>query len=233
MRFFLASSAVALASLCAPLAAATRNYTVTSFDRIRVEGPYAVSVRVGGASFARAEGGQRALDAVSLRVEGRTLYVRADRSAQVGNFGGGSSAPVTISVGTPDLAQATLSGAGSVAIDRLRGLEFVLLLSGSGSASIASADVDRLRVSLIGAGSARLAGRARQFTAIIRGPGSIEAAGLVSADATLSALGAATMTASASNSAKVSASGTASIALEGRPACDLKVAGSATVTGCR
>ena len=117
MRIILASAA-ALAAFAAT--AATRSYTITSFDRIRVEGPYAVSVGVGGSSFASATGTQRAIDAVSLRVEGRTLYVRADRSAWGGNpdVPGG---PVTIRVGTHDLAQASLSGAGSIAIDKLRG----------------------------------------------------------------------------------------------------------------
>ena len=240
MRITLAPFApfAALAVLCAmtagaaPAVAATRNYTITSFDRIRVEGPYAVDVAVGRSSFARATGDQRALDAVSLRVEGRTLYVRADRSA----WGAGKREPggrVTISVGTPELSQAVINGAGSVAIDRLRGLEFTLLVSGSGAGSVGAADVDQLRVSVIGAGTARLVGRAKQFTAVIRGPGSIEAAALASNDATLSALGPATISANAGNSAKVTASGTASVALTGRAACELKISGSATVTGCR
>ena len=215
-----------------PAAAATRTYTITSFDRIRVEGPYAVEVAVGRSSFARASGTQRAIDAVSLRVEGRTLYVRADRSAW-GGTPDQPAGPVTIQLGTPDLAQASLNGAGSIAIDRVRALEFSLLVSGSGAASLAAADIDQMRVSVIGAGTARIGGRARQWTGLIRGPGSIDAGALRSTDATLSALGPATLIATVTNSARVTASGTASIALQGRPACELKASGSAVVTGCR
>lgn len=237
MRLILAPAAVIVAfAASVPALAATRSYTITSFDTIRVEGPYAVSVRVGGASFARASGAQRGVDAVSLRVEGRTLYVRADRSTPRSAFAGGDSAgsgPVVIAVGTPDLAQAMLNGAGSLAIDRLRRLEFVLTISGSGSASVARAELDRLRVSLSGAGAATIAGRAKQFSATVRGAGSLDAGALASRDATLSVLGPASVKASVSNSAKVTASGTAAVALTGGAACELKVSGSASVTGCR
>ena len=75
LAFFVA---VAVAS---PATAADRNYSVTSFDRIRVEGPYSVNVTTNVAPFARASGDLRAIDRVSLRVEGRTLYVRANRPA--------------------------------------------------------------------------------------------------------------------------------------------------------
>ena len=232
MRIILASAAALAAfAATATAAAATRSYTITSFDRIRVEGPYAVSVAVGGSSFASATGTQRAIDAVSLRVEGRTLYVRADRSAWGGNPDV-PAGPVTIRVGTHDLEQASLSGAGSIAIDKLRGLEFVLLASGSGTVSIAHADLDRLRVSVLGAATAKVAGRAKQFAGLIRGAGSLDAGGLAANDATLSANGAATIRALATNTARINASGTASVAIEGGAACTLKVSGSASVTGC-
>ncbi|MCY7339117.1 MAG: DUF2807 domain-containing protein [Sphingomonas bacterium] len=230
MRIILAFSLLAAAA--APSTAAERNYSVTSFDRIRVEGPYAVSLITNRSPFARASGSRAALDAVSLRVEGRTLYVRADRSAW-GGTPGQPAGPVRIELGTHDLAQASLSGSGSVAIDRVRGLNFVLLVSGSGSGSIADVDVDQFRVSVIGAASAKVAGRAKQFTGNIRGAGSLDAAALMTKDVALSALGPVTLRASASNSAKITASGTSTVVLEGGAACELKVSGSATVTGCR
>lgn len=233
MRIILAPIVLAAVfAASAPAAAADRNYSVSSFDRIRVEGPYAVSVTTNVAPFARASGSLRALDGVSLRVEGRTLYVRADRSAW-GADADRPAGPVTIAVGTHDLAHASLNGAGSVTIDRIRGLEFVLLTSGSGSARVTDAEVDNLRVSVVGAASAGVAGRAKLFTGNIRGAGVIDAAGLVSNDAVLSALGPVVIRAQITNTAKITASGTATITIEGRPACELKVSGSAVVTGCK
>ncbi len=219
------------AATAAPATAADRNYSVTSFDRIRVEGPYAVSLTTNVAPFARASGSLRALDSVSLRVEGRTLYVRTDRSA----WGSGADkpvGPVTISVGTHDLAHASVNGAGSLAIDRVRGLEFVLLVSGSGSGSVAQADIDKLRVSVVGAAQASIGGKAKHFTGNIRGAGVLDASRLAANDAVLSALGPVTIRAAATNSAKITAAGTATVTLDGGASCDLKVTGSAIVTGC-
>lgn len=225
LAFFLA------AAVAIPATAADRNYSVTSFDRIRVEGPYAVNLTTNVAPFARASGSQRGLDSVSLRVEGRTLHVRANRSAW-GSDADKPAGAVTISVGTHDLAHASVNGTGSLAIDKVRGLEFVLLVSGSGSGSVALADIDKLRVSVVGAAQAKVGGKAKLFTGNIRGAGVLDAAGLDANDVALTALGPVTLRATATNSAKITAAGVATVALEGGASCELKVTGSAVVTGC-
>lgn len=230
MRTILALFFILVAA--SPLYAAQRNYTVTDFTRVRVEGPFAVTLATNVAPFARAVGSQRALDRVSLKVEGRTLVIKVDRSA----WGAGTDeqvGPVTIAVGTHDLEQAALVGPGSLSIDRVRGLNFALSSFGSGAASIGTVGVDRLRVMLEGSGSARVAGAAKAFDASLNGPGLIDAAALTAKDATLSAMGPASLRALVTNSAKINATGTATITLDGGAACTSKVSGSAVVTGCR
>jgi hypothetical protein len=221
-----------LAAAATPLAAAERTFTVTDFTRVRVEGPFAVSLATGVAPFARASGSQRGLDRVSLKVEGRTLVIRVDRSA----WGGSpdeDAGPVTIAIGTHDLEQAVLSGAGSLAIDRVRGLSFSLSSFGSGATSIGKVDADRLRIFAQGSGSTRVAGTTKQLDAALDGPGMIDASELSAKDATLSAMGPASLRATVTSSAKLIAAGTATIALDGGAACERKVSGSAVVTGCR
>lgn len=230
MRIFLALFFIIVAA--SPLYAAQRNYTVTDFTRVRVEGPYAVTLATNVSPYARAVGSQRALDRVSLKVEGRTLIIRVDRSAW-GGSPNEQAGPVTISVGTHEIEQAMLVGPGSLAIDRVRGLNFALSSFGSGAASIADVAVDRLRMAVEGSGSARVAGTTKQFDASLNGPGLIDAAGLNAKDATLSAMGPASLRASVTNTAKINATGTATITLEGGAACVQKVTGSAVVNGCR
>lgn len=230
MRIILALFFILVAA--SPLAAAERNYTVTDFTRVRVEGPFAVTLKTRVAPFARASGSQRALDRVSLRVEGRTLIIRAERSAW-GGQPGEQAGPVTISVGTHDLEQAALIGSGSLAIDRVRGLNFVLSAFGSGAASIAEVAVDRLRLAVQGSGSMRVAGATKQLAVTLNGPGLIDAAALTAKDATLSAMGPASLRVRVTNNAKLTVTGTASVTLDGGAACERKVSGSATVTGCR
>src|SRR5262245_44026358 len=121
-------SLLALASLPAPQAVdaatpATRNYSVPSFDRIRIDGPYQVALRTNVSPFARAMGSPLALDGLSIGVEGRTLVVRAG-SGGWGGYDGEDRGPVTIEVGTPDLKTAWINGAGALTVDKVRGLSF-------------------------------------------------------------------------------------------------------------
>jgi len=222
--------AALLALASAPAAAETRNYSVTGFDRVRVEGPFAVSLTNNVAPFARATGSLRAIDGVTIRVEGTTLVIQANRSA----WGGGNrpAGPVTIAVGTHDLRQASVSGAGSLAIDSVRGLEFSLGLLGTGQGSIGRVDVDRLKLALVGSGDAQLAGKAKSFTATVRGGAMLDASALATKDLTVTAMGPAKIAAMASGTAAITASGTASVAITGGPECTVKASGSATVSGC-
>lgn len=212
--------------------AAKRNYSVTSFDRIRVDGPYEVKLRTNVAPFARASGTQSSIDGVSVGVEGRTLVVRKGSNGW-GGYPGEDRGPVTIEVGTHELQSAYINGAGALDIDRVRGLGFSVDINGPGMARIEAADVDQLKIGITGAGTARVAGRAKKLTAIVRGTSSFEAENLKSNDAVIGAEGPSVVRASVSNSAKVDASGLASVTLTGSPACELNTKGSAKVVGCK
>lgn len=224
--------AVLLLLSAEPAAAAERNFSVTSFDRIRLEGPFAVQLTTGKSPFARASGSPQALDGVVVEVTGRTLVVRPNRSSW-GGYPGKPAGPVEIAVGTHDLSSAVLNGSGALAIDKVKGLAFDLTIQGAGTASIGSVAVDRLTAGIAGAGSASLGGKTLKFTAIVRGTSSMDASALQAKDVKIGAEGPATIQANASATAEVDARGTAAITLAGNPACKVIAAGSATVTGCR
>lgn len=224
---------ISLLLLAAPAGAAERNYSVTSFDRIRVDGPYQVTLKTNVSPFAKASGAQASLEGVSIKVEGRTLTVRADTSRTWGGYPGEGRGPVTIVVGTHELSTAWVNGAGALFIDRVKGLSFNLFIQGSGVARIDAADVDQLRVGLSGSASSRLAGRALKMTANVSGSSSLDAESLAVKDAVISAEGPALVRASVTGTAKVNALGLASVALEGTPSCEVKAQGSSTVSGCR
>ena len=231
MRTFLFALGASCA-LCVPAGAATRNFGITSFTKVRVEGPFQVSLATGVAPFARASGSSAALDRVQVDMRGDTLVVRTNSSSWSG-YPGRDPGPVEISLGTHDLSSAWLNGSGGLSIDRVRGLGFTLSVQGSGRAAIGSADVDQLGVSVVGSGSGKLAGRTKKLTALVRGIGALDASGLVSTGATVGLEGAATVDATVTDAVTVDAKGPATVSLKGRPACTLKVAGSASVSGCR
>jgi hypothetical protein len=230
MRTFLFIAGLAL--LGAPVGAATRNFGITSFDKVRVDGPFKVALKTGVAPFARATGSPQALDRVAVEVRGNTLVVHTNLDSW-GGYPGKDPGPVEISLGTHDLSAAWLNGSGSLAIDRVKGLSFNLSVQGSGAGEIGQANIDQLNVSVVGTASARLAGQAAKMTAVIRGVSTLDAAALSTKDATLGADGAATIAANVANSVTVDASGPATVQLTGGPACTLRVSGSASVSGCR
>ena len=222
----------AITLLASPAGAATRNFGVDGFDRIRVDGPYKVRLTTGMAPFARVTGSPAAIDRVAIDTQGRTLVVHVSRSSW-GGYPGAAPGPVEISVGSHELSAAWVNGSGSLDIDRIKGLKFELAVQGSGSTTIAEADVDELRITLFGNASASVAGRAAKLSASQRGITSFNAPGLAAKDATIASEGGSTTSAAVSNSAKITATGTSTVTLTGDPSCTVRANGSATVSGCR
>ena len=226
-----------LASLPAPSAVrgatpTTRNYSVTSFDRIRIDGPYKVELKTNVSPYARATGSPLSLDGLSIGVEGRTLIVRQG-SGGWGGYSGENRGPVTISVGTPDLRNAWINGSGALTVDRVRGLSFDLAIQGAGVATVDQLDVDQFKTGISGSGSVRLAGKVAKLTATVRGTSTFDGDALLVKDAVIGAEGPSTVRTTVTNSAKVDALGLASVTLAGKPACTVNAKGSATVTGCK
>ncbi|HEX5258357.1 MAG TPA: DUF2807 domain-containing protein [Sphingomicrobium sp.] len=229
MRTFLL--AAALCAIAAPAAAATRNFGIEDFQKVRVDGPFKVTLRTRVAPFATASGSAAALDRVAIEVRGDTLVVHSNLDSW-GAYSGKDVGPVEISLGTHDLSAAWLNGSGALLIDRVQGLKFDLSVQGSGAGEIGTVSIDQLNVSVVGTASVRLAGQAAKLTAVIRGISSLDAAALSAKDATLGAEGAATIAANISDSVTVDASGPATVRLSGAPSCTLRVSGSASVSGC-
>ncbi len=230
MRTFILAAAIC--AIAAPTNAATRNFGITGFDKIRVDGPYKVRLTTGVAPFASASGSTAALDGLSIDVRDDILIVHSSLDSW-GGYPGKDVGPVEVSLGTHELSAAWLNGSGTLSINHVEGLKFGLSVQGSGAADIAQADVDQFNVSVLGTASARLAGQAGKVTAVIRGISTFDASGLSTKDATLGADGAATIAANISGSVKVDATGPATVRLTGGPSCTLQVSGSASVTGCR
>ncbi|MBV9528957.1 DUF2807 domain-containing protein [Sphingomonas sp.] len=234
MRIALLLAASSAAIACAvPATAATRNFTVTGFEQVRVEGPFRVKLATGVPPSASATGPQAALDRVAIDVIGRTLVVHSDVSAWGGDPDSSDGGPVEISIGTHDLSSAALTGSGLLQIDSVTALSFKGSVQGSGEIDIAKADVDQLSMDLTGTASARVTGKAGTLTLTTRGSSAFDGSALSTKDATLTAEGAATVKALVTDSATIRASGPASITLSGNPGCTTRAGGSASVVGCK
>lgn len=225
---FRAFPATVLLAAAAPAAAAERSYSITDFDRVQVEGPYEVTLATGRSSSARASGSPEALDRVTVEVQGRTLRIRANRSAW-GGTAGGPVGPVRIEVTTRDLASAAVVGSGTLAIDRARGLRLDLSVSGSGRLSVGKIEADNLVVGLLGSGRISAAGSAKQLKATIQGTGDLDAPELRADDARVQADTSGTVTVTAGRTADVKATGPGDVTIAGTPSCTVKATGSGRV----
>ena len=125
MRTFL-PAVLALAIPSAPGFAATRNFGIESFTKVRVEGPYKVILTTGVAPFAKASGSTTGLDRIAIDVRGDTLVVQTNPSAW-GGYPGEDPGPVEVTIGTHELSSAALTGAGSLSINHVEGLELCLV----------------------------------------------------------------------------------------------------------
>jgi hypothetical protein len=219
---------LAAALLAAPAAAAERSYPVTDFDRIQVEGPFEVTLATGQSSHVRASGSADALDRVSIEVEGRLLRIRANASAW-GGTPGQSPGPIRIEASTQDLANATMLGSGSLAIDKARGLRVGLALGGNGRMSVGAVDVDNLIVDLLGSGRITIAGHAKQMHATVKGSGDVIGADLTADDLQLGTDTAGTVTIGRARSAKIVATGPGDVTIGGTPACTVDNKGAGRV----
>jgi hypothetical protein len=224
--------AAMLVATSAPAAAATRNFGIQDFQKVRIDGPFRVRLATGVAPFAKATGSPAALDRVAVEVRGETLVIHSNLDSW-GGYPGKDIGPVEISVGTHDLSAAWVNGSGAIVIDKVKGLKFDFSVQGTATGEIGQANIDQLNVSVVGTANARLAGQAGKMTAVIRGLSSLDASGLATKDATLGADGSATIAADVSNSVTVDATGPATVRLAGGPACTLRVSGSTSVSGCR
>ncbi|MBB5697525.1 head GIN domain-containing protein [Sphingomonas yantingensis] len=214
MRYLL----VALALIPAALHAQERRVMVTSFDRVRVEGPFSVDIRSGGSPGVTTRGDARALDGVEIRVEDRTLVIRPSPNGW-GGWPGDRTEAASVSITAPRLVDLRVSGSGSARVDQLQGLEVGVALTGSGRVEVARVEADRLDAALAGSGGLTLAGTARTARLANTGVGTIEAAGLAVRDLTLSSESAGESRAAASETARVIATGTGSVVVSGNAAC--------------
>jgi hypothetical protein len=214
--------------LAASASANERGYSVTDFDRIRVTGPFKVTLETGKAPSARATGSPQAIDRLSVQVQGRTLIISPNRSAW-GGWSGKSPAAATIKLTTPGLREASIDGSGSLSVTKMRGLRLVLAQQGAGELRVAQIETDRLDMGAYGTGRIVIAGATKQLSATSRGIASIDASQLASQDLTLGWESAGDAQFAASRTAKVTATGSGNVTILGKSTCTVSATGSGEV----
>jgi hypothetical protein len=214
--------------LAASASANERGYSVTDFDRIRVTGPFKVTLETGKAPSARAAGSPQAIERLSVQVQGRTLVISPNRNAW-GGWSGKTPVAASIKLTTPGLREASVDGSGSLTVSRMRGLRLVLAQQGASELRVGQIETDRLDMGAYGTGRIIVAGTTKQLSATSRGIASIDASQLSSQDLTLGWESAGEAQFSASRTAKVTATGSGNVTISGKSTCTVNATGSGDV----
>lgn len=223
-----------------------RTFPAAGFDRISLEGPYAVTVRVGPAHGVAAKGDSALIDAMVVTIEDGELRIgRVGRSS----YSSTGDADVVVTVTAPALTAASVGGSGSMSVDRVTGDAFAAAVGGSGSLRVGVVEageveaalggsgamaLDRVRarsvdISLGGSGAFRAVGASDATAVSVAGSGQVDAPGLVASTASVSMAGSGDVVIGARRSADVSMMGSGRVRVRGTSNCTISKMGSGTV----
>lgn len=223
---------IALFALAAtPAQADTRRYSISNFDRIRVEGPFDVRLQTGKAPSGSAVADADMLDRLDVRVDGNTLTIRRNSNGWGETPKSARRAqPTIITLTTPMLRTALVNAGGTLTITGLKAQRADVSINGTGSVTISGADADQLNATIIGSGTMKIAGRTGRAQLLTNGSGVIDATMLQVNDLTVRLDGPGETSAAARFTANVTNTGLGRVSVAGTPACTVQAPAGGPVT---
>ncbi len=192
-----------------PAMAADRRVDLSSFDTLRVEGPFRVTLTNAPSPRGTLSGDGAALRQVEAQVMGRTLVLRRS---------GGGDAPVTLALAAPPISGVTVIGGAQVTVQAMKGSALTLSVTGTGEVRVGRVDGDQLAATMFG--PARLTiegGRVGKARLAVNGPASIAADALEAGDLTVMLDGPGEIAARARYTAAVANGGLGKVTVAGTP----------------
>lgn len=221
---------VAAALLAAGSASgAEKRYGLTSFEAIDVTADVTVEVVTRAPVSAVATGPQDALDRLSVEAANGRLVI-SERQFAGDEKRRGPRGPVTVRVYAANLRSATLAGAGSLQIDKLKGQRAMVGIRGPGRLTVGQISADRLQVAMIGNGTMTLAGAAKNAQMTLSGAGMVDAGALTVDELISDSEGAGDHILRAVKSAAITSRGIGKTVVLGKPVCTVRNVGSGSVT---
>ena len=217
--------AVLLLSAAAPACAAERDFPNSGFDKVDLAAAAKVDVHTGDRFAVHASGDPQWLDLLNIRVVQGTLVIGWTREHI--NMNGHN--PLHIQVTMPRISGATLSGAGTITVDRADGPDFAATIRGAGTIDLPVLHANQARFEMGGAGKITAAGSAGSVDAHVRGFGSIELAGLAARAGRFDMSGTGSIKARVDGLADATMNGVGSIDVIGNPRCTVHKHGLGSV----
>ena len=217
--------AVLFLSAAAPAYAAERDFPNAGFDKVDLAAAAKVDIRTGGRFAVHASGDPKWLDLLNIRVVQGTLVIGWNRDHI--NMNGHD--PLHIQVTMPRISGTTLSGAGTITVDRADGPDFAATIRGAGTIDLPALHANQARFEMGGAGKITAAGSAGLVDAHVRGFGAIELAGLAARAGKFTMAGTGSIKARVDGPAEATMNGVGSIDVVGNPRCTVHKNGLGSV----
>ena len=196
--------------------AAERRVDLSSFQKLRVEGPFLVTLTTGPSPRGLLSGETEALRGVETRLSDGTLVVRRIAGDGASSRGVG---PVTLTLTAPPLSAITVIGGAQVTAEGMQGAALTLSIAGAGEIRVDRAEGDQLNATL---GPAKLTiggGRVAKARLLANGPVALAANGLEAGDLFVTLEGPGEIDARARYTATVTNAGLGRVTVEGTAKC--------------
>jgi hypothetical protein len=225
VRYALPFAGALLAATAAP--AAARDWKVGGFDKVDLAAAASVQVHAGPAFAVHADGDDDLVRRLDIQVRQGTLVI--------GWLPGQSPHTIrnqrlTVAVTMPKVAGATVSGAGTVSVDRADAPGFAARVSGAGTLKVAMLRTGQASLDVGGAGSLEATGTAHRIVAHLSGVGSIKAGALATRAGLIDMSGTGSIVARVDGPVEVKLSGFGSVSVLGRPNCVVRKSGWGSVS---
>ena len=215
----------ALLLSAAPAYAADRSFPASGFDKVDLAAAGQVAIHTGDRFAVEASGDPEWLDLLNIRVVQGTLVIGWTREHI--NMKGHN--PIHIRISMPLISGATISGAGTIAVDHAEGPDFVGRIGGAGTIDLPALHADRVHFEMGGAGKITAAGSAGSVDAHVRGFGSLEIAALAARAGKFDMSGTGSIKARVDGPADVTMSGVGSVDVLGNAHCTIHKSGLGSV----
>ncbi len=209
-----------------PASAAVRDWRIAGFDKVDLAAAATVQVHSGRAFAVHADGDGELVDRLDVHVRDGTLVIAWLPGREPHDV---HDQHLTIDVAMPRVAGASVSGAGTVAVDRAEAARFAGRVGGAGLLRIGGLKAGQTSLDVGGAGTLDATGGTDRVVIHLSGVGSIKAGGLAARAGLIDMAGTGSVTARVDGPVEVKLSGVGSVSVLGRSDCVVHKSGWGSV----
>jgi hypothetical protein len=203
-------------------ATTSRELDLPEFDRLVLQVPADVRIRIGSRHHARIEAEQKVIDRIAFRGDGRTLRVAPSGSFQ-------TEQAISIDIEVRRLSALEAQASAEVTLEGLQGQSLEVTAGDSATVNLERLNLEALQADIGGSATVNASGKAAKQKAVVAGAATYDAKRLQSGTARIEASGSSDVLVDSRELLEVDVSGAATVQYAGKPRLKQSVAGAGTL----